>query len=541
MSLVIERNLRYLESIQPAAARLLRRASPSGSLLPVTTRDGHPGFRTARKTIHSLYAPYRDAARTAGRTVGSDTATVVVFGLGGGFLAQTLIRDYPGVVVIVVERSWNILRTILERVDLSKEIARGRLRLTVTPDELLQTLRDVHVSPVRPEITTTSLDPWVEHEENLAHFTACRTMYDRFRRETDEEARTIRRFGRRWLVHTLHNTRHMRVAADGTSAFRRLHAIIQKKRVVIAAAGPSLDRFLAVQADALRSGLYTIIAVDTALPALLQRGITPLAVVVLDPQCWSILHIRETLPENVFLLLDAGVTPGIANRTREDSILWFVGLHPLHRLLFSRGAPVCGLPLATVSVTEAAIALTRGLGADRIELVGADGGFPHGTTYGAGTYHYGLATRRAHRLTPQSTFFADQVYPNTSATDRNGLFFSSATLDERFGRLLATLRHPVNLAFPATPAAVRFDPDRFWKHHLMELDRSIERLTSAEIDHDPAMPQLMALLGPHGVAHLPAASSLQESGYTGTGPLYRQIAVALKKIRGFILEENDRY
>lgn len=557
MNTLFERNVRALAAHQPHAATRVQTVERSDRLRRITTRDGHAGLvvverPSGEKQLHSHYAPYRDAQRIIASSVADAPGTVIVLGVGGGFVTRELLSGENTLSIVAVERSWEVMRTILEWIDLHRELATGRLWFAVTPDELRSVLRGVHIPVLDDTIHVVPLTAWTERPENRPHFRSCAETVKNFLREERADTETIRRFGGRWLVHTVHNSRHMSDTNRYLKTFHRLRSTVRKRRVIVAAAGPSLIPFLvANRSSARRSASKTpvpIIAVDTAYPAFREYGIEPSAVVSLDPQSWGALHVRGGFSEQTILVADAGVGPQVACASVRGSLLWFVGTHPLHQLLFAAHAPVLMLPSAPESVTEAAVLLAGTLAASQIILVGADGGYPRAVTYAAGTYHYAFATRSASRLNPSSNFFSQHVYPHTqsaesSSGDRSHPFFSTAAMENRRCRIDAARNAGKTLSFPPELRRDTFRPARFWESHLNELQRIIERLAAFGAEKRIPADRLLKMLGPHGVAHLPAIAHLQSRTPHSSTEENRtaQILELLDEIRGFLLRENNRY
>ncbi|TVR69406.1 MAG: DUF115 domain-containing protein [Spirochaetaceae bacterium] len=540
MKSVLEGNVAALAGVQRDLAHRIAREQPSDALTPVTTRDGQPGFAASGRALHSRYDPRREATRLIDSSVPEGTATVVILGVGGGFTTRAVIDSRPGTTVVALERSPGTLAAILARIDLSPQIRSGRIRFCVDPELLTPILQDVHLPLMRSGIRTINLPQWTELPENRDFFRTCRGMIQEVTRYLIEQAITIRRFARPWLVHSVHNSHSM--GSEG-EFFSRLHGIgkaLSDKTVFVAAAGPGLDSFLDQPAERARLRTAPLFAVDTALPALLSRGITTEAVVSLDPQPWSVMHMRGRISAETVLFADLGVAPSLARRSEEAGTVWFAGTHPLHQLLYAHGAPCLLLPESPDSVTEAAVLLARGLGAARVELIGADGGYPGARTYAGGTAHYSLAARAASRLSPQAHFFARQVYPSMVQEERKGgsPFFTSPAMGERAGRIRQALSSSPRIHWPRHSSGERFDPVQFWRRHLMELDNVASRLRSSPAEALPDTTALRNVLGPHGVAHVPLLARMQREQSRRFIP---GLEAVLREIQGFIFTENSRY
>ncbi len=543
MNETLQTNLDALDRAYPECAQNVRRAVPSPRLTPVTTRDGQISLEIqGGRALHSRYNPDREARRLLQTAISDRVATVVLLGLGAGFVLRRLLLDYPAVMVVVVERSWSTIRTILATINLAEDLTGERLVLTVDPIDLQRRLQSYHQPLIRPGLVVLPLVPWTEDKENRQHFQDCRAAVEVLLRTEERERFTIARFGLRWLVHSIHNSRYMTDRATTRETKDRLCERIATKRVTVVAAGPGLDQFLERRRVAPGD---LLVSVDTALPALLQRGITPDAVVVLDPQAWSVLHLRGSVPERTILLLDGGVVPAVARQVPAGSVLWFFGSHPLHQLLYLAGAPLHIAPGSPESVTEAAVLLVRAAGAAEVTVAGADGGYPRGTTYAAGTYHHTVANRGAYRLLPESHFFARTVYPHTRIHDgehrasAEGPFFSTGDMSNRTERIRLARETAVS-PLETHPGDREFAPSRFWADHAGELAGTIDRLRALGGPGSTPVPSIMRALGPHGIAHLPVFGRLNRDEFS-PDTLIPRLIDTFRTVQGFILAENRRY
>ena len=328
--------------------------------------------------------------------------------MGAAFIPREFLSQHRTGSVIVTERSYATVRTILKEIDLAAECGSGRLRVATTPEELIAAIESVHLPMIRDGVQSVELTPWVSRDANRDHFAALHETIPATLRGIAEEIATMRHFGRPWLAHTVENT--FRISWNAVP--RRIDEFRRKTDHLparVLAAGPGLDAWFAAPPPA--DDKMPEVTVDTALPAVATHGRQVLAVVSLDPQGWSPLHFRRVPLPAAYLCGDIGISPRVT--ATGNSFIPVASNHPLHQLLRNHGFPM--LPATTsTNVTEAAVTVLRSVGSRDVEVIGADFGYPHAKTYARGTYHYGLAFQQARRpLSPQESFFAGQVYPRT--------------------------------------------------------------------------------------------------------------------------------
>ncbi len=484
----------------------------------------------AIRQLHSLYDPWREARRECATLPGWCPA-VVVFGLGGAFIPRHILSEHPEATVVVADRDRLVLAYITEHIDLSAELRSRRLVLVTSPQELTTALSEASLFTCSTEIPLFELRPWTEEPLHLNCFHEFRRTLQIFQNEREGELTTMKRFGVRWLVNTLRNSDRF----VGGATRQHLVQLFNGTTFTLLGAGPAAEQN--------RERGAPVVATDTILPLLEQQKIVPRVVASLDPQCWSALHFRRGVPERSLLALDPATPAGVSSHGSHRSVIWVGSYHPLHQLLYTWGAPFYMLPQPARSVGEMAVLLVRSFGG-KAELLGMDGTAPGGKTYARGTWHYSLARRRSSRTTPEEQFFASQVYPHmqpissVGSAAPPGLEFSTTALLQRRDHLRRLNHAPELEQAILVPLARRFDPERFWQEHLGELDRVLARLQNIDVTCIPAH-ALRELLGPHGIAHLPAWHGL--SRRRAPADCISFLYTALERVRAFVFSSLRRY
>ncbi|MEJ5189626.1 MAG: 6-hydroxymethylpterin diphosphokinase MptE-like protein, partial [Breznakiellaceae bacterium] len=205
----------------------------------------------------------------------------------------------------------------------------------------------------------------------------------------------LRKFGKRWVSNLLHNLPEIQNTPGITYFSQKLQGI----PTLIVAAGPSLDELRPFLKE-----LYDrccIIAVDTALRFLLQEGVAPDFVMVMDPQYWNYRHLDHCSLEQSVLITDTTVYPGVF-RTKRGTTFFCNTPSPLGLWVEQSLAPR-GLLGAGGSVATSAWDFARYTGAHPLWIGGLDLGFPDYQTHYKGALFEERTHTRAFRFRPQAT------------------------------------------------------------------------------------------------------------------------------------------
>jgi hypothetical protein len=177
-------------------------------------------------------------------------------------------------------------------------------------------------------------------------------------------AMTLVKLGRRYARNALRNL------ALIPKAFPLEALSFGSDPVLVLGAGPSLDGLLAGLSGALGDGpalrRFRIIAVDTALPPLLDRNIRPDLVVALECQHWNLRDFIGAAPWKIPVAMDLSALPATAAALAGPVSLFATPWTSLalFRRLSATGLLPAGIPpLGSVGLTAAALArrLTRGI------------------------------------------------------------------------------------------------------------------------------------------------------------------------------------
>ncbi|MDL2229990.1 DUF115 domain-containing protein [Treponema sp. OttesenSCG-928-L16] len=404
-SFCFDRNLLALSASDPElCSRLSAAETTNGHYLFLESRSGEtvPAMvdRIGKaRPLHSLVDPRREGERLVSTISGE--GCLIFMGLGGAFHIEAALDREDIQLILIIDYGIDGMAELLSSKEYIRIFNDPRVRLCVDPDReslrkyILETYIPSFYGGIRtmPLRTRTDLDPRPFHEAGEG----IKSAIDDISGDYSVQAH----FGKRWFSNIIRN---IYCSTDKTGIIAPI------RRAAVSAAGPSLEMQLPL-IEQRRSSFY-LIAADTSLPVLLSAGIIPDAVISIDCQHISYYHFMAGLPAHIPLFLDLASPPLLASLT--DKAVFFSGGHPLTRYisLAWRSFPV--IDTSGANVTYAAVSLAEALGAEEIELFGADFSYPQGQSYARGTYIHPFFQNRQDRLSPLEAAFSAFLFRSPS-------------------------------------------------------------------------------------------------------------------------------
>ncbi len=447
---VLEANLAALAHRNPALASVIRASAADPSLTFVDARNGAlvPAVRIpgGNAPLHSLYDPMEEARRIAAGLRGA--GCVVVLGMGAGFVISACLEDTNLSSVLVIEKDPSTLRTLLERLPIAGLLQDPRVFVSAGLDGVRPALLAAWQPALMGGLATSPLRPWCEKEKAffIAVAAELRSAVDDIRADYSVQAH----FGKRWFSNMLLNMDRASSSSIDLPPVTRAHVV---------AAGPSLERQLAMLTSAGKSGF--LLASDTSLPALRRAGIQPHGVLSIDCQIYGYHHFLQGISPHSTLFLDLASPPFLARRSAR--VIFAAGGHPFAVYLDSRWKRFPKMDTSGGNVTHAAVSLAHGLGARSIKLYGADFSYPEGKPYSRGTYLYDFFESRQTRLAPSESSFFSFIYrtPDTRKQRVGATFRYTTDVMLAYRARLVRLMGAIPAEVAAVPGAgLALDPER---------------------------------------------------------------------------------
>jgi hypothetical protein len=396
-----ERNLLALSGIDPALCTRLSAAETTHGyyrFLESRSNETIPAWVDASGSahpLHSLMDPKKEGKRLMD-TLGNE-GLVILLGLGGGFYAQAALEREETSLVLVIEYNINSVAELLSSKDFAALFQDPRFHILIDPpdENLEEYILDIYQPVLSGGIRTFPLRARTEFE--MEAFSGAGEAIESALAKVSADYSVQAYFGTRWFSNVVKN---LKKAENSPSSLPPI------RRAAVAAAGPSLNKQIPEILERRKS--FFLIAADTSLPTLVSEGIIPDAVISIDCQHISYYHFMEGLPEETLLFLDLASPPLVASRSKEPH--FFSGGHPLTRYISRTWRSFPELDTSGANVTYAALSLAEKLGAQAIEVYGADFSYPLGLSYARGTYIYPYFEIRQNRLSSLEALHSNFLY-----------------------------------------------------------------------------------------------------------------------------------
>lgn len=376
-------NLALLRRNDPNLAARLEGWEGGQDLEVLGARSGWPTVRRrggdGALFVHSSVDPWREARRLVEDAEPAAADVVVVLGAGLGYHLLALADRRPACPVIVVEKDHGMVRLAMDNLDLRPLLERDNVYWVLgdDPDKLQLSLGrafDYHrlrKVAVLEHPGSVRLDP---------------AFYRRMRRRVLDAVNlmvvnlvTVLQHGGQWLRNSILNL----PAVAENPGIGELFGRFAGRPAIIISAGPSLDKNVDLLREA--KGKALLLCVDTALKAVLRRGIHPDFVFSLDGCDLNYRHFEGIDVDDVRLVAEPMTHHKIVETFRGPVLIASFG-SPLIRWVESftgeKGELFVGGSVATM-----AFAAAIKFGADPIIFVGQDLSYPGGRYYAQGTFY----------------------------------------------------------------------------------------------------------------------------------------------------------
>lgn len=376
--MIYKKNLEVLEKFRPdifdAISKIQESSYETGN--PVCIEQAKNGAKIVKYDkegreyyLNSRYNPAKEAERFMEDMVDMpDEAVLTMVGLSNGdFVREYLSKNKAKSICIVYEPSVEIFMQVIQNIDISDILSDNKVVLTIKGinesllNACLSKVIQIHNRKTNRHIVLPKYeDIFAEDCSNMER--VLEEQYDRLKAETV----TVSEYGKKSCANSIYNMRYLPGCRSGRDYVGRFP---EDMPVIIVSAGPSLDKNIDLLKDAKNKAL--ILAVDTAIPRVLQAGITPDIVISVDYNK-SLKHFKVEGVKNLTFLADMDMNTAVLDYVKPENIIFDSSDSLLWDRLFREQGSEIWMVDSGGSVSTAAIAHMIAWGFKKIILVGQD-------------------------------------------------------------------------------------------------------------------------------------------------------------------------
>ncbi len=374
MSIYFENNMRALLETFPDLVQKIYRPHREYCLFLARSGDYTVRMNAGNKLLHSLIDPWREARRfVQEQDIQPDEDRVLLFGLGLGYHARAILQSAHNLKELtVIELNPEIMKAAMDASDISDILSDKRVHMLLPENDhtFLRLLQDkfatIHNNP-RVILHTPSVQTYKER------FPIAYSILEIFKVRRNNSRRN-----RKLLRDNFYSNMDMLKSDSGVS---ELFESQIEKPVVLVGSGPSLDKNMP-ELRKLASSAF-IIASNSVANKLLNEGISPDLVVVMDPSP----RIRADIPtascSNIPLVYVSTADPEYVSRYPGPRYAaWaFKGAHDSE---FAREYQHGVLASGFGTVIGTALDLAVKMGGNPIHLIGVDMAYSQTRRYSTG-------------------------------------------------------------------------------------------------------------------------------------------------------------
>ncbi len=381
------KNIEELKRVNAKLAERLEGVSPEGSIEVRMSRRGLATFfyraeDKPRILFHSLFDPVKEAFNLLADRDLSDTQVIFVLGMGFGYLVDQLRKSAQiNGTICIIEPSLEIFKSALTHGDLSEILSNPRILLFVDPDPQKM------IDAIAPHLISGL------YKTEIIYLSAYRRVFEGYftrvldfintvtsRKLCDYNA--IDELAPYWESNSLTNLPDALKSVPLSVIFKSF----KDRTGVIVAAGPSLDKNIG-QLKKFQSKAV-IISVGTSLRPLVNNGIKPDIVVVLDASDIVLKQLEGiTDTSGMWLFAEICLSPKIVSMFYPRVFFFDSMANPFLSYMLGKETAEKMYLESGGSVANCALDLAVKLGLNPIVFVGQDLCLENDRSHAKGTMH----------------------------------------------------------------------------------------------------------------------------------------------------------
>ena len=380
-----------------------------------TIEHSKSGELTAKENslyLHSAYNPLREAQSVFKAHKGEKTECALFLSMGLGYAPIEWAQNAPDDTIIIVEPQPLYFFAALNFTDFSALFKHKKLILLLNADiSVLPSL----VESAGGFFHTAVIENKAQTNHAKEYFSLLNNLIERNRQKERINTATLEKFSTLWLKNSCRNLKAFSLL-DGVNFYK--DKCPQNLPCLLVSAGPSLSEILPFLKELKNRCL--VVAVDTALRALLKAKVEPDFIVLTDPQYYAYCHIAGLKSPSSVLITESVAWPAVY-RFNCRKIVLTSSLFPLGKY-FEKRLGTKGELGAGGSVSTSAWDFCRLIGAKKIYCAGLDLGYPRLESHIRGSLFEEKAHRQSFRLKTSEQMLSTSLFHanTTKAMDYDG-------------------------------------------------------------------------------------------------------------------------
>lgn len=317
-----ENNVSLLKKNHPAVWTVIENEQPVPLGEVQVAKNGLKNIRTTNQDgkeffLHHQENPLAEVDQFLDMIPEDSFGVVVMVGMGLGYAPLALLKERKIQYLAVFEPELGIFMQALCNMDLEPILSDPRFLLGVGPNLDVSQIMMLTKAVLQLENVHTlkHLPSFSINQESYSHLQA--KVFDHVNK-CNVEGSTNMLFGKNFLQNRLQqitSIHHDFLLESLGNAFKDVPAIL-------VAGGPSLNKNIHLIKKAQEKAI--IIAIDSALPALLENNVTPHFVTTIDPESITFEKLASVAPKaiNTSLICMPWVTPKIPKKFPAKNVFW---------------------------------------------------------------------------------------------------------------------------------------------------------------------------------------------------------------------------
>lgn len=362
--------------------------------------------------LHSAYNPLREAQSVFNANKNNKTECALFLSMGLGYSPIVWAQNAPNDTIIIVEPEPLHFFAALNSIDFSVLFKHEKLILLLNAD--------ISVLPAMVESAggffhTAVIENRAQTNHAKEYFSLLNNLIERNRQKEKINTATLEKFSKLWLKNSCRNLKNFALL-DGVNIYK--DKCPQNLPCLLVSAGPSLSEILPFLKELKKRCL--VVAVDTALRALVKAGIEPDFIVLTDPQYYAFCHIAGLKSHSSVLITESAAWPAVY-RFKCKKIVLSSSLFPLGKY-FEKRLGTKGELGAGGSVSTSAWDFCRLTGTKKIYCAGLDFGYPKLESHIRGSLFEEKAHRQSFRLKTSEQMLSTSLFHanTTKSVDYDG-------------------------------------------------------------------------------------------------------------------------